>query len=599
MTSADAFVSLYRRYRPGKFSELRGQDHVVRALRSAVRDGHVAHAYLFSGPRGTGKTSTARILAKALNCADPQGGEPCGVCPSCIEITRGTSMDVTELDAASNNGVDDMRDLISHAALGSPGRFKVYIVDEVHMLSTAAANALLKTLEEPPGHVIFVLATTDPQKVPPTIRSRTQHLEFRLLGAETLEGLLRDVRDDAGLSLDDEVISLAVRKGHGSARDALSALDQVAASGETEDSRPALIGEVVEGICAEEPGRSLAALASLREIGWGPQQLAVELVEDLRQGFLLRVAPDLAEVTGDDRERLSDQGGRLGLARLVRSIELIGRCQVEMRDAPDPTVVLEVAVVRSARSDLDVGTAGLVDRINRLERRVAELTAGEPAVARTPPPTATPVVEVPSGQTAALGAFRAPSPTEPTRQPTPQPATTSPPPSESAVPDVVPEAVQPAPPPPVAGATVVSREAILSAWKGTVLAQLPVSVRVLFESQLTEVSAEGTLRVIVPTEPYMKKCLTHKEKLDEALGAIFGDAVRLSILVRARKTDMPPAAPAGTEDRSPGPAPEHADEIDDEVVDLDDLVDAPAGSAASVAGALLLEAFPGAVEEEA
>ena len=155
------YQSLYRRFRPQRFAEVLGQEHISLALRNAVRDDRVGHAYLFSGPRGTGKTSTARILAKALNCAAPDGGEPCGVCDSCIEIARGTSLDVHELDAASNNGVDAMRELVSHAALGTPGRWKVYIVDEVHMLSTAASNALLKTLEEPPGHVVFVLATTE------------------------------------------------------------------------------------------------------------------------------------------------------------------------------------------------------------------------------------------------------------------------------------------------------------------------------------------------------------------------------------------------------------------------------------------------------
>src|SRR5437763_1964176 len=184
-----AYQSLYRRYRPQRFSELRGQDHVSRTLRNAVRKNKVAHAYLFSGPRGTGKTSSARILAKALNCASPTDGEPCGVCESCVEVTNGTSLDVHELDAASNNGVEAMRDLVARAALGTPGRWKVYIVDEVHMLSAAASNALLKTLEEPPGHVVFVLATTDPQKVLSTIRSRTQHFEFRLLPADELARL--------------------------------------------------------------------------------------------------------------------------------------------------------------------------------------------------------------------------------------------------------------------------------------------------------------------------------------------------------------------------------------------------------------------------
>jgi DNA polymerase-3 subunit gamma/tau len=182
-----ATQSLYRRYRPQRFGEVKGQDHVVRALRNAVADGREGQAYLFSGPRGTGKTSSARILAKVLNCENPDGGEPCCECDSCLSVERGTSYDVHELDAASNNGVEAMRDLIEKASLGTPGRHKVYILDEVHMLSKSAEAALLKTLEEPPPHVVFVLATTDPQKMSDTIRSRTQHLQFHLLPADTLQ----------------------------------------------------------------------------------------------------------------------------------------------------------------------------------------------------------------------------------------------------------------------------------------------------------------------------------------------------------------------------------------------------------------------------
>src|SRR6266508_2368940 len=219
-----AHQSLYRRYRPRRFGELRGQDHVVRVLRNAVRDDRVGHAYLFSGPRGTGKTSAARILAKVLNCERPVDGEPCCECPSCLAVEAGTSYDVHELDAASNNGVDAMRDLIDKASLGTPGRSKVYILDEVHMLSKAAEAALLKTLEEPPPHVVFVLATTDPQKISPTIKSRTQHLDFRLLPAEVLAEHVRYVIADAGLDVPDAVVDAVVRQGAGSARDTLSAL---------------------------------------------------------------------------------------------------------------------------------------------------------------------------------------------------------------------------------------------------------------------------------------------------------------------------------------------------------------------------------------
>src|SRR6478672_128018 len=242
-----AHQSLYRRYRPRRFSEVKGQDHVVRALRNAVINQREGHAYLFSGPRGTGKTTSARILAKVLNCERPVDGEPCCECASCLAVEAGTSFDVHELDAASNNGVDAMRDLIERTMLGTPGRRRVYILDEVHMLSKAAEAALLKTLEEPPEHVVFVLATTDPQRVSPTIRSRTQHLQFHLLPSDELEAHVRWVIEDAGLDVSDEAIEVVVRQGAGSARDVLSALDQVvAAGGIVEEAEP--LDEMTEAL---------------------------------------------------------------------------------------------------------------------------------------------------------------------------------------------------------------------------------------------------------------------------------------------------------------------------------------------------------------
>ncbi len=399
------FVSLYRRFRPARFADLRGQDHVVRALRSAVQNDRVSHAYLFSGPRGTGKTSSARILAKALNCEAPEDGEPCGRCVSCVEIAQGTSLNVHELDAASNNGVDAMRDLVAHAGLGTPGRWKVYIVDEVHMLSTAAANALLKTLEEPPGHVVFVLATTDPQKVPPTIRSRTQHLEFRLLGADTLHSLLESVNDAAGLDLGEDALEAAVRRGRGSARDALSALDQVLASGSTDAARPEL-AQVVDALAAGDVAAVLVCLNALLARGWGPQQLTTELADDLRQVFLAALAPELCATTGAARDRDAGLAEAMGLPRVVRTMEILGHALVDMREAPDAQVVLEVALVRAVRPDLDSGVDALADRVGALERAGSGAAAFPRPHAEARPPALETSETVDIGQRPSVGAVR-------------------------------------------------------------------------------------------------------------------------------------------------------------------------------------------------
>ena len=375
------YQSLYRRFRPRRFSEVLGQEHVSQGLSTAVREGRVGHAYLFSGPRGTGKTSAARILAMALNCENPVEGEPCGVCTSCVEIARGSSLDVHELDAASNNKIEPMRELVSRAALGTPGRWKVYIVDEVHMLTPGASNALLKTLEEPPSHVVFVLATTDPQKVLETVRSRTQHFEFRLLDPETLEGLLTRVAEEAGLELREGVIEAAVRRGRGSARDALSALDQMATGGIVEDE-VRVISDLADALAERDTHRALVAVEQAVISGRDPQRLSSELVEELRQGFLAAVAPDLMSVAGDDRERITSRTREMGLPALVRAMETIGRAQVDMRDSPDPRVHLEVAIARLTHPEADSDIAALTERIERLERALA----GGRSAGSVPPP---------------------------------------------------------------------------------------------------------------------------------------------------------------------------------------------------------------------
>ena len=370
-----ATQSLYRRYRPRRFSEVKGQDHVVRALRNAVMHEREGQAYLFSGPRGTGKTTSARILAKVLNCEQPTDGEPCCVCPSCLAVEAGSSYDVHELDAASNNGVDAMRDLIEKAMLGSPGRHKVYILDEVHMLSKPAEAALLKTLEEPPPHVVFVLATTDPQKVSETIRSRTQHLQFHLLPMDELEAHIRWVIEDAGLDVADSAIDAVLRRGGGSARDTLSALEVVAASGglAPED---APLDEFVESLIEADPGRALAAVAASIRQGRDARALTESLIVHLRDCFLALMAPDLLQLPDHRVQQVGELAQRLGAATTVRAIERLGSMLVEMRHAPDPRVLLEVAMVQLTNPQADASSGALVARIEQLEQTVARVVVG-------------------------------------------------------------------------------------------------------------------------------------------------------------------------------------------------------------------------------
>ncbi len=613
---ADApFVSLYRRFRPGRFDELKGQDHVVRALRSAVRDDRVSHAYLFSGPRGTGKTSSARILAKALNCEAPVDGEPCGVCTSCVEITQGSSLNVHELDAASNNGVDAMRDLVAHAGLGTPGRWKVYIVDEVHMLSTAAANALLKTLEEPPSHVVFVLATTDPQKVPPTIRSRTQHLEFRLLGAETLHDLLASVREEAGLQVDEEALEAAVRRGRGSARDALSALDQVVASGSADAARPELAA-VTDALADGDVSQVLVALSALLAGGWGPQQLATELIDDLRQVFLAALAPELCTVSGPSLERFRGVAEAMGLARVVRSMEILGHALVDMREAPDAQVVLEIAAVRAVRPDLDSGMEALSERVSVLERA----QSGAPAFPR---PGASAERETPAatdpGGSVAVGSEPTPAPGPPAevaRRPSigamrrSKEAATPAPGPEAAAPAAPPPAPAPAPAPAAATAAVapgaqgstrtLDRDSLTEAWGDGILQSLPARAKARYASgRFVSVDEQGA-HFALPNAAHRDQCAEQQALVEAALSDHFGTTVALVLDID--ETVAPPVARAGpspaASGRTPGavPPPPAAPVDDMEDIDPSELMEDTSTDQASAAEARLLQAFPGASE---
>ena len=383
-----ATQSLYRRFRPRKFSELYGQEHIVRALRNAVINGREGQAYLFSGPRGTGKTTTARILAKVLNCVQPVDGEPCCECESCKAVEHGTSYDVLELDAASNNGVQEIRDIIDAAALTSPGRHRVFILDEVHMLTRAAEAALLKTLEEPPEQVVFVLATTDPQKVSETIRSRVQHLQFHLLPVEELDKYVRFVIEKAELTVDEESIAMVLRQGGGSARDTLSALELVA-SGGGEPEGPMHTEEIIRGIIDRDHGAALAAVARAMQQGRDAHTYAQDVVRTMRDCFLSIMSPELVQLPPDRVTELNAYARELGTQRIVRIMETLGSTMVEMRHAPDARLLLEVAVVQLSSPAFDNSQDGVLARLSQLEEAVKQLR--EYGVAATPPPPINPV----------------------------------------------------------------------------------------------------------------------------------------------------------------------------------------------------------------
>jgi DNA polymerase-3 subunit gamma/tau len=628
------YQALYRRYRPQRFADVLGQEPITRALRHAVRDHKVAHAYLFSGPRGTGKTSTARILAMALNCEHPDDGEPDGTCPSCVAIRQGVSLDVQELDSATNRGIDEVRDLLGRVALGTPGQWKVYIIDEVHQMTSAAASALLKTLEEPPGHVIFVLATTDPQKVLPTIRSRTQHFEFHLLGADVLTSLLRNINDRAALGLPPEAIDLVVRRGHGSARDAVSALDQVAAAG-TVDDEAVILSDIVEAITDRDPGRVLLEVAEAISAGRDPRRVGTDLLEQLRDGFLATQARSLVLLADDAAAAVEAQARRLGTAALVRAMEVLGQALIDMRDAPDPRITLEVALVRLAAAGADDSRSALLVRIERLERLVGERGEGganpAPAVRSTPRPAPAapgrpgglpPAIvaagpsaagPAPADPTAAAPAAAGPAPADPTAA---APAAAGPTPGgQSALGahrrprgSKPPEESGPASPPsappaqPVAVGSWPSREELTIAWGDSILAGLRPGVKVYLSSGRFVGVDDGGAVYAVPDRGLLTRSEANRAEVEAALAAHFGRPVPLRLVLD--EAGAGPVGPAGAISAAGAigggaasvarVAPTDVVQDDRTSIDLDDLIDAP--GAVLSPEQRLLEAFPGAEE---
>ncbi|HQE46147.1 MAG TPA: DNA polymerase III subunit gamma and tau [Rhodoglobus sp.] len=409
-------AALYRRYRPETFAELIGQSQVTDPLRTALRTDRVNHAYLFSGPRGCGKTTSARILARCLNCAEGPTDTPCGVCPSCVELSRdgGGSLDVVEIDAASHNGVDDARDLRERAVFApARDRFKIFILDEAHMVTPQGFNALLKIVEEPPEHVKFIFATTEPEKVIGTIRSRTHHYPFRLVPPAQMLDYVQTLCDSEKVTVEPGVLPLVVRAGGGSVRDTLSLLDQLMAGSEGDVvdyeravallgyTHGALLDEVVDALGARDAAAAFGSVDRVIQTGQDPRRFVEDLLERLRDLIIVAATSGNAQavlrgVPQDQLDRMIQQATTFGTAELSRAADVVNAALSEMTGATSPRLHLELMVARMLVPSSDDTERGALARVERLERRIGvEQDAAAPAARVTPARPAVELVETP------------------------------------------------------------------------------------------------------------------------------------------------------------------------------------------------------------
>jgi DNA polymerase III subunit gamma/tau len=591
-----ASLALYRKYRPATFAEVKGQEHVTGPLQQALRTGRISHAYLFSGPRGCGKTSSARILARSLNCIEGPTPEPCGVCDSCVALAPSGpgSIDVIEIDAASHGGVDDAREL-RERAFYTPvsGRFKIYIIDEAHMVTQQGFNALLKLVEEPPPHLKFIFATTEPEKVIPTIRSRTHHYPFRLVPPSVLRELMQGILQAEGVAVEDTVLPLVARAGAGSVRDSLSVLDQLLAgsdgSGLRYDRAVALLGytdaslldEIVDAFAAADGAAVFGVVNRVIEGGHEPRRFAGDLLDRFRDLIILAAVPHagetgLLDLPPDRAEQMAAQAGRFGQAGLTRAAEIVSTGLDQMRGATSPRLLLELMCAQVLLPAAATDEKSLLARLERLESggrgTQSVLPAAPPRPARPDsgnhaerpgPPVSADRNTAPSARTAGSAApasapaasapeSRAPEP----RAPEPSAASASVPSANSpsaGAREPSPPAAAPVPPAAAAAPGWPSADSLEKNWDAVVEAvrqESRVAWMLLHNASVLSME-DGILTLRFSREGEMKgfSVSGHDAVLKRVLSADFG----LDVMVRGVTGPAAGAAPARSA-AAPGPA---------------------------------------------
>jgi DNA polymerase-3 subunit gamma/tau len=596
-------LALYRKYRPATFAEVLGQDHVTEPLRQALRSGRINHAYLFSGPRGCGKTSSARILARSLNCVNGPTPDPCGVCDSCVALAPSGpgSIDVIEIDAASHGGVDDARDL-RERAFYSPvaGRYKIYIIDEAHMVTQQGFNALLKLVEEPPPHLKFIFATTEPEKVIPTIRSRTHHYPFRLMPPSVMRDLAEQILTSEGVTFDPAVLPLVVRAGGGSARDSLSILDQLLAGSDEGGIRydravsllgytdASLLDEIVDAFAAGDGASVFRAVNRVIEGGHEPRRFATDMLDRFRDLIVLASVPDaiatgLIDAPPDRVEALTGQAGRYGLAALTRAADIVSVGLDQMRGATSPRLLLELMCAQVLLPGAATDERSVLARLERLEAGAAALpaqvaaasnahsertvvapgsqpsqAAGGRSEAASPGPRPAPVA--PAAEQAAprvapgAAVQPAPQPTQPETAPAPAAAGPAQVPAGAPGQPATPPPVSTAPPVPVAPPAAprggVTIETLVQAWPSVleaVKAKGRVAAIVIGNASLVSLD-EAVLTLRFPRQGDVKGFVNsrYEDLLKQVINTMFG----INVVVRAVTGGGD--APAG---RRPAPVP--------------------------------------------